>query len=186
MLDYRNILFVAIFGIASGSVLADTRPDSPPARTLEEMKRVVKLGHHVRCSMSQRVELETSDGLTSPDSERKSKIIFKNLEAVASSDSDFATYNLSWGKDKDNFKFHFYMNSQVGEIRISDKKNGISATSNLDLSDFGKQEVYIGKTRLIRSEAAMVTSPIAPGNQVPGVRTTSLIASCQFLEDYVP
>ena len=78
------------------------------------------------------------------------------------------------------------MNSQIGEIRIANKKKGISAESSLDLSDMAKEEVYLGKARLIQKEDLLVTSPLDLSLKVPGERFTYLNASCQFLEKFIP
>jgi hypothetical protein len=185
MKNFLLALAVVIFTFVANTGFADTRPNPPPKRTHEQTVKLMKLGKYVRCSMTQDFLLQTKEGLSTPDNDDYSqKVLLASVAPEPSSSEDFATHLLFW--ENEDFSFYFYMNSQVGEIRISDKKKRLEAETDLDLSDFAKQEVFIGKARLIQRDDLLVTSPEDPNKKVPGERFTYLNASCQFLNGFNP
>ncbi|HVJ66155.1 MAG TPA: hypothetical protein VM901_12935 [Bdellovibrionota bacterium] len=172
---------VCTLAFIAWTALADTRPKTPVDP--EDATAVLKLGHHLRCSMGQSFLIETADGRTTPDeSKYPRKTIFKDLKSKAD-DGDLAVHEIT--DENENFYFRFFMNSQIGSIVIRDKKTGFQAETDLDISDFSKPEVYVGKVQLQNTREISVTDPES-GEQTPGQLTTYLAGSCQFLEGYVP
>ena len=169
------------FALSALPALADTRPQTPVDP--EDSTAVLKLGHHLRCSMGQSFLIETADGRTTPDDAKYPRqTIFSDLKTNAG-DGDFATHEVT--DENENFYLRFFMNSQIGSLVIRDKKTGLEAETSLDISDFSKPEVYVGEVELRQSRKLKVTDPES-GEQVPGKLTTYLTGSCQFLEGYVP
>lgn len=145
------------------------------ARDNAETIRLMKLNTKIQCSFYIDYTLQTKDGLGTPDKAPDIKYFFKALRPQPSSHSDFATYSLHW--ENRDYSFYYFMNSQVGEIRISSKAKRIEVHSDLDLSDMAKEELKVGQVRLIQTKNTKVTHPVT-GDEVDGEMTTYLAASC--------
>lgn len=191
MQSFRLLFSAVLVLFAVGAAHADTRPDSGqktpfPKRSSEETIRLLQLGQHLRCSLSQSFVLQTKErGYGTPDNAQyEKKVLFNSLAPEGTSASEFGFYSLSW--ENEDFEFYFSINFQLGKIEISDKRNGMSAETFLDLSDFAKEEVFVGTVDLVQKEDLLVTNPQNPKEKIPGLRRTHLTASCQFLDNYVP
>jgi hypothetical protein len=143
---------------------------------IDETKRLMKLNEGVTCSFQKEFLLQTKDGLGTTDPEPATIQLFRDLKPEASSPSDFATYSLSW--ENSEYSFYYFMNSQIGEIRIVSKVDRLEANSDLDISDMAKSELKLGEVRLVQSQDVTVTHPFY-GKQVPGELVSTLSGSCR-------
>lgn len=146
------------------------------ARSTTEKIRLMKKNASAQCSFEIDYLLQTQDGYSTPDKAPEKVVFLDKANPIPSGPSDFAIYSLSW-HDED-YSFYYYMNSQVGEIRIKDKRMGISAETDLDLSDMEKKEFRIGEARLVVKEDVIVTHPVT-NEQVPGEKHTYLKGVCR-------
>lgn len=166
-----KLLFLFTMFLVPGRLLSKTYSD----RTIQETIQILRTNKDLRCSFYQEFLLQTKDGLISHDTVPKPIYILHSVAPKASSESDYATWSLRYS-DK-SFDFYYYMNSQIGEIRIVDKRVGFSAASDLDFSDLDKDEATLGRAKLIRTENVQVTHP-KTYEKVVGNKITYLIGHC--------
>lgn len=145
---------------------------SAAADSLDELITIMKKNKKVRCDFLQDTLVQTKSGELVAYNETD---IFSERAPEASSSLDFATYSLAYEGAKHSF--YYYMNSQVGEIRIKDKTTGFSAESNLDISDLDKKQTHVGEARLIQRKDIDVIHPQTE-EKVAGESITTLSGSC--------
>lgn len=150
----------------------------------DETVAALKENKNVKCSFAISYLLQTKEGHSTPDKEPAKKVLIDNAKTKASSSSDFATYSLEW--ENSDFSFYYFMNSQIGEIRIEDKNSGYSSEVSLDIYDMIKDRPYIGSATLQKVEDLLVTSPFDNTKKVPGEMYTYLEGTCHKLKRYIP
>lgn len=160
--------------VALAAILAGVGPALAMAanRSIEEEIQLMKRNQKVKCEL---IETSIFEGERGSDIPTKHKVIFKGLKPSRSSDSEYATYALQ--ADQGDYNFYYYMNSQVGEIRVKNKKLGIAAESSLDLSDMDKLERNVGAASLRHEKVARMKDS-QTGREVEGRLITVATGTC--------
>ncbi|MCB9024842.1 MAG: hypothetical protein H6625_00865 [Bdellovibrionaceae bacterium] len=138
-------------------------------------KELMKKNKDSTCTFEVSYLLQTKEGYSTTDEEPDGKVFVDEETPIPSSSLDSATYSLAW--ENEDYSFRYYMNSQGGEMSITSKHNGITASSDLDLSDMEKPEKKIGEVRLSLKEEVYVTHPLT-GDDELGEKFTDLVAYC--------
>ncbi len=168
-----SIVFFSCFVLPSHAQNNENDP-------LADVKRRMALNANVECSLVESSYTDTEDEEISSTDE----YIFENLKPQASSTSDFAIWSLFW--ENQDYKFYYFMNSQVGEIRILDKKTQQKVETDLDIFDMDKENpisgqaarlVKLGEVRSISSSQVKAKSP-KTGDLVEATKTKTLHGFC--------
>jgi hypothetical protein len=142
------------------------------ARSADETVSLLKKNRIVECNLEERSSVETGDGRAITRSINK---ILTRAKPEPSSQSDFATYSLEF--ENENYKFYYFMNSQIGGIRIANKRTGFSSESDLDIADLDKSERLLGRVMLNQNEHIKVRDPV-DGRMIEGSADTNLEGTC--------